>query len=47
MAEKMLGPFESRASCNETTSIIEVLVGEIEHIRVLPPPNKRKIGFDL
>jgi hypothetical protein len=28
-------------------SIIEVLVDEIEHMKALPPPNKRKIGFDL
>ena len=28
-------------------SIIEVLVDEIEHMKTLPPPSKRKIGFDL
>jgi len=28
-------------------SIIEVLVDEIEHMKALPPPGKRKIGFDL
>lgn len=28
-------------------SIIEVLVDEIEHMKALPPANKRKIGFDL
>ena len=31
----------------ETASIIEVLVDEIEHMKKLPPPSKRKIGFDL
>lgn len=28
-------------------SIIDVLVDEIEHIKAVPPPSKRKIGFDL
>ena len=28
-------------------SIIDVLVDEIEHMKALPPPSKRKIGFDL
>jgi hypothetical protein len=28
-------------------SIIDVLVEEIEHMKALPPPAKRKIGFDL
>jgi ORF6N domain-containing protein len=31
----------------QTASIIEVLVDEIEHMKALPPPSKRKIGFDL
>jgi len=31
----------------QISSIIEVLVNEIEHMKALPPPNKRKIGFDL
>jgi len=31
----------------QVSSIIEVLVDEIEHMKALPPPNKRKIGFDL
>ena|SRR5215472_14643046 len=28
-------------------SVIDVLVDEIEHMKKLPPPSKRKIGFDL
>jgi hypothetical protein len=28
-------------------SMIEVLVDEIEHMKALPPPTRRKIGFDL
>jgi hypothetical protein len=31
----------------QVSSIIEVLVDEIEHMKALPPPSKRKIGFDL
>lgn len=31
----------------QVSSIIEVLVNEIEDMRALPPPGKRKIGFDL
>jgi hypothetical protein len=31
----------------QISSIIEVLVDEIEHMKQLPPPSKRKIGFDL
>jgi len=31
----------------QTASIIEVLVDEIEHMKALPPPSRRKIGFDL
>ncbi len=31
----------------QTASIIEVLVDEIEHMKALPHPKKRKIGFDL
>jgi phage regulator Rha-like protein len=31
----------------QTASIIDVLVDEIEHMKALPPPTKRKIGFDL
>jgi len=31
----------------QISSIIEVLVDEIEHMKALPPPSKRKIGFDL
>ena len=31
----------------QVSSIIEVLVDEIEHMKRLPPPAKRKIGFDL
>jgi hypothetical protein len=31
----------------QTASIIEVLVDEIEHMKALPAPAKRKIGFDL
>jgi hypothetical protein len=30
-----------------TASIIDVLVDEIEHMKALSPPTKRKIGFDL
>ena len=30
-----------------TASIIDVLVDEIEHMKALPAPTKRKIGFDL
>jgi hypothetical protein len=26
---------------------LQVLVDEIEHMKALPPPSKRKIGFDL
>jgi hypothetical protein len=29
------------------SSIIEALIGEIEHMKQLPPASKRKIGFDL
>jgi hypothetical protein len=35
------------ASHRHVSSIIEVLVDEIEHMKALPPPSKRKIGFDL
>jgi hypothetical protein len=28
-------------------SIIDVLVDEIENMKALPPPSKRKIGLDL
>jgi hypothetical protein len=28
-------------------SILDVLVDEIKHMKALPPPSKRKIGFDL
>jgi ORF6N domain-containing protein len=31
----------------QISSIIEVLVNEIEHMKALPSPNKRKTGFDL
>jgi hypothetical protein len=31
----------------QVSSIIEVLVDEIEHMKALPSPSKRKIGFDL
>ena len=31
----------------QVSSIIEVLVDEIEHMKALPPPSKRKIGFGL
>jgi hypothetical protein len=31
----------------QTASIIEVLVDEIDNMKALPPPPKRKIGFDL
>jgi len=31
----------------QVASIIDVLVDEIEHMKRLPPPSKRKIGFDL
>jgi tRNA(Ile2) C34 agmatinyltransferase TiaS len=31
----------------QISSIIEVLVDEIEHMKALPPPTRRKIGFDL
>ena len=29
----------------QVSSIIDVLVDEIEHMKALPPPSKRKIGF--
>jgi hypothetical protein len=28
-------------------SILDVLVDEIQNMKALPPPSKRKIGFDL
>jgi hypothetical protein len=31
----------------QTASILEVLVDEIDGLKALPPPSKRKIGFDL
>jgi len=31
----------------QTTSIIEVLIDEIDHMKALPSPTKCKIGFDL
>jgi len=31
----------------QVSSIIEVLVDEIEHMKALPPPTKRKFGFDM
>ena len=31
----------------QTSSIIEVLVDEIDHMKALASPTKRKIGFDL
>lgn len=31
----------------QVSSIIEVLVDEIEHMKKLPVPPRRKIGFDL
>ena len=35
------------AGQRQVSSIIEVLVDEIDHMKRLPPPSKRKIGFDL
>jgi hypothetical protein len=32
---------------SQISSIIEILVDEIDHMKALPPPSKRKIGFDL
>jgi ORF6N domain-containing protein len=34
-------------SHRQTSSIIEVLVGEIDSMKTLPSPSKRKIAFDL
>jgi phage regulator Rha-like protein len=34
-------------SQRQTASILEVLVDEIDSLKALPPPSKRKIGFDL
>jgi hypothetical protein len=31
----------------QVSSIIDVLIGEIDHMKTLPPPSKGKIGFDL
>lgn len=31
----------------QTASIIEVLVDEIDKMKALPSPSKRRIGFDL
>jgi len=35
------------AGHRQVSSILEMLIREIEHMKALPPPSKRKMGFDL